>query len=68
MKAPNAISHIPKVGENRCTEQFSVNVTPNEKKLIEQIASTEIRSRSAATRMLILRGLNQYQQETLIAD
>lgn len=68
MKAPNAINHIPNVGENRCTEQFSVSVTPTEKKLIEQVASTEIRSRSAAARMLILRGLNQYQQDTLIAD
>lgn len=68
MKAPNAISHIPKVGEERVTEQFSVSVTPNEKRLIDQIASNEIRTRSAATRMLILRGLSQYQQESLIAD
>ncbi|WP_193092173.1 hypothetical protein [Halomonas colorata] len=68
MKAPNAISHVPKMGDDRATEQFSVSVTSQEKNLIDQIASTEIRSRSATTRMLILRGLSQYKTESLIAD
>jgi len=68
MKAPNAISHVPKSGDARATEQFSVNVTPQEKKVIDAIASGEIRSRSATARMLILRGISQYQQDSIIAD
>ena len=68
MKAPNAISHVPKSGDARATEQFSVNVTPQEKSLIDQIAAGEIRSRSATARMLILRGISQYKTESLIAD
>lgn len=68
MKAPNANSHVPNVGDSRVTEQFSVNVTHQEKTLIDQIAAKDHRKRSATARMLILRGLSQYQQDNLIAD
>jgi hypothetical protein len=53
---------------NNKTTQVLVRVTPNVRAELESIAELEQRSLSAATRIMIERGLSQYQQETLIAD
>ena len=42
--------------------------TSEERESIERLANGEMRSLSATIRMLTLRGLNQYQSDSLIAD
>jgi len=41
-----------------------VHMTPSEREQVEAIASQEMRSLSATTRMLLLTGIQQYQKDT----
>ncbi|WKD28631.1 hypothetical protein NDQ72_01405 [Halomonas sp. KG2] len=49
-------------------QQMVCCFTADERESIEKLAQNEMRSLSATIRMLSLRGLSQYQQDTLIAD
>ena len=51
-----------------CNQQLNIYITAEERERIEQVARNEMRTVSATIRMLSLRGLSQYQQDTLIAD
>lgn len=53
--------------QNR-TAQVLVLMTTDERQDLERIAKVEHRSLSATARLMIRRGLREYQSETLIAD
>ncbi|WP_237673669.1 hypothetical protein [Vreelandella profundi] len=51
-----------------CNQQLNIYITAEERERIEKVARDEMRTVSATIRMLSLRGLSQYKNETLIAD
>lgn len=58
----------PSSSPSNKTTQVLVRVTPAVRAELESIAEIEQRSLSAATRIMIERGISQYKTETLIAD
>ncbi|RCV89703.1 hypothetical protein [Billgrantia montanilacus] len=53
---------------NGCSKQVMTQITPQERKQLEAIAQTEMRSLSATLRMLMLRGIQGYEDDTLAAS
>ncbi|WP_431026161.1 hypothetical protein [Halomonas sp. H5] len=53
---------------NGCSKQVMTQITPDERLKLEEIAELEMRSLSATVRMLMLRGIAQYEAETHAAD
>lgn len=47
-----------------CTAQVMVQITPQERGKVETIAELEMRSLSSTARMLLIKGLEQYEAET----
>ncbi|MDT0501619.1 MULTISPECIES: hypothetical protein [unclassified Halomonas] len=47
-----------------CTAQVMVQVTPLEREKLEAIAELEMRSLSSTARMLLVKGIEQYDAET----
>lgn len=70
MSPTNAMqaTHASAPPANNKTTQVLVRVTPTVRAELEGIAELEHRSLSAATRIMIERGISQYKTETLIAD
>lgn len=60
----------PKVapGNQACNSPIMAHITTAERKELERIAQLEMRSLSATARMLILRGIEQYDADTLAAE
>lgn len=55
-----AVSRSPK----GCSKQVMTQITPDERVKLEEIAKLEMRSLSSTLRMLMLRGIAQYESET----
>ncbi|MCT8469429.1 hypothetical protein KZO85_12620 [Chromohalobacter canadensis] len=55
-----AVSRSPR----GCTAQVMVQVTPLEREKLEAIAELEMRSLSSTARMLLIKGIEQYNAET----
>ncbi len=53
---------------NGCCKQVMTQITPEEREKLEAIAETEMRSLSATLRMLMLRGIQGYEDDTLAAS
>lgn len=53
---------------NGCSQQVMTQITPDERERLKQIAELEMRSVSSTLRMLMLRGMQGYQDDTLSAD
>ncbi len=51
-----------------CTSTVLTRMTEDERADLERIAELEMRSLSATARMLLLRGIAQYDQDTLNAE
>lgn len=51
-----------------CNRPMMAMVTDHERHRIEGIAQLEMRSLSATIRMLVLRGLEQYEADSLVAQ
>lgn len=47
-----------------CTAHVMTQITPQERQKLEDIAELEMRSLSSTARMLLLRGIEQYEAET----
>ena len=47
-----------------CTAQVMVQITPQEREKLEAIAELEMRSLSSTGRMLLIKGIEQYDAET----
>lgn len=61
IRTPNAgYSRSP----NGCSQQVMTQITPDERERLKDIAELEMRSVSATLRMLMLRGIEQYDAET----
>jgi hypothetical protein len=67
VNATKATHPSPSPSNNKTT-QVLVRVTPAVRAELEGIAEIEQRSLSAATRIMIERGISQYKTESLIAD
>lgn len=61
-------THASPSPSNNKTTQVLVRVTPRVRAELESIAEIEQRSLSAATRIMIERGIDQYKSDSLIAD
>lgn len=53
---------------NGCNQQVMTQITPEERERLNSIAGDEMRSVSGTLRMLMLRGMQAYQDETLGAN
>lgn len=49
---------------NGCNQQVMTQITPEEREKLKAIAELEMRSVSATLRMLMLRGIEQYEADT----
>ncbi|SFT54821.1 hypothetical protein [Halomonas saccharevitans] len=47
-----------------CTAHVMTQITPQERQKLEDIAELEMRSLSSTTRMLLIKGIEQYDAET----
>ncbi|MDF9433001.1 hypothetical protein [Chromohalobacter israelensis] len=67
MNTPDTIRN-PHTGYSRspngCSQQVMTQITPDERTRLKGIAELEMRSVSATLRMLMLRGIEQYDTET----
>lgn len=68
MATANTIAPKPIYAPKGCNSPTMTNLTVDERHQLERIAQLEMRSLSATARMLMLRGIAQYDQETLAAD
>ncbi|MDL4862266.1 hypothetical protein NPJ88_007965 [Halomonas elongata] len=50
---------------NGCSKQVMTQITPDEQRRLDDIAKREGRSRSAMVRLLMLRGIQSYNDDTL---
>lgn len=53
---------------NGCSRQVMTQITPVERDQLKAIAELEMRSLSATLRMLMLRGMQGYHDDTVNAD
>ncbi|SFU79754.1 hypothetical protein [Halomonas korlensis] len=51
-----------------CNRPVMAHLTESERNELEGLAQREMRSLSATARMLLLRGIEQYQTESAVAD
>ncbi|SFU36388.1 hypothetical protein [Halomonas korlensis] len=51
-----------------CNVPVMTQLTKDERRQVEGIAELEVRFLSATARMLLLRGMEQYQTESAVAD
>lgn len=58
----------PILGSQACNSPIMSHITTAERQELERIAQLEMRSLSATARMLILRGIEQYDADTLAAE
>nr|WP_289124409.1 hypothetical protein [uncultured Halomonas sp.] len=68
MTSPNAIAPKPIYAPKGCTSTVLTRMTEDERADLERIAELEMRSLSATARMLMLRGIAEYDQDTLNAE
>lgn len=68
MTSPNTIPPKPIYAPKGCNCPIMSHVTESERGDIERIAQLEMRTLSATARMLMLRGIAQYDQDTLNAE
>jgi hypothetical protein len=67
MTTDETIRHVPARAPRGCNQQVITQITPAELEQLDAIAQREMRSRSATLRMLMLRGIEQYEDDTLKA-
>ncbi|KAA0011171.1 hypothetical protein F0A17_13675 [Billgrantia pellis] len=53
---------------NGCSKQVMTQITPTEREKLKEIAEVEMRSVSSTLRMLMLRGMQGYEDDTLAAS
>ncbi len=69
MRTDETIANPPaKRAPAGCNRPVMTHLAEDERAKIEAIAETEMRSLSATARMLLLRGIQQYEADTLSAD
>ncbi|MGP5308074.1 hypothetical protein [Vreelandella alkaliphila] len=68
MTSSNAITPKPIYAPKGCTSTVLTRMTEDERSDLERIAQLEMRTLSATARMLMLRGIAEYDQDTLSAE
>jgi hypothetical protein len=68
MATANTIAPKPIYAPKGCDQAVMTYLTETERGDLERIQQLEVRSMSATARMLILRGMTQYDQDTLSAN
>lgn len=68
MPTANTISPKPIYAAKVCNCPIMAHITEEEREELKRIAELEMRSLSATARMLMLRGIAEYDQETLSAE
>ncbi|MCW4148555.1 MULTISPECIES: hypothetical protein [unclassified Halomonas] len=68
MNRPNSITPKAIYAPKGCNCPIMAHVTENERDDLKRIAQLEMRTLSATARMLMLRGIEQYDQDTLSAE
>ncbi|MGO2242260.1 MAG: hypothetical protein ACTH5D_10935 [Halomonas sp.] len=68
MATANAITPKPIYAPKGCNCPIMVHVTESEREELKRIQELEMRSLSATARMLLLRGIAEYDQDTLNAE
>ncbi|RUR46227.1 hypothetical protein [Vreelandella populi] len=68
MSTANTITPKPLYAPKGCDQAVMTYLTETERADLERIQQLEVRSMSATARMLILRGITQYDQDTLSAE
>lgn len=53
---------------NGCSKQVMTQITPDERDQLKAVAEMEMRSLSSTLRMLMLRGMQGYHDDTVNAD
>lgn len=53
---------------NGCSKQVMTQITPDERDQLKAVAEMEMRSVSSTLRMLMLRGMQGYHDDTVNAD
>ncbi|MDQ7735741.1 hypothetical protein QT231_23870 [Halomonas sp. SpR1] len=68
MATTNTIAPKPIYAPKGCNSPIMTYLTEAERGSLERITKLEMRSMSATARMLMLRGIAQYDQDTLSAN
>lgn len=68
MATANTIAPKPIHAPQACNSPIMTYLTEAERSNLERITQLEMRSMSATARMLMLRGIAQYDQDTLSAE
>lgn len=68
MNTANTITPKPIYAPRGCQQPVMTYLTESECADLERIQQLEVRSKSATARMLMLRGIAQYDQDTLAAE
>lgn len=68
MATANTITPKPIYAPKGCNCPIMVHITESEREELKRIKQLEMRSLSATARMLMLRGIAQYDQDTLSAE
>ena len=68
MATANTITPKPIYAPKGCNCPIMVHITESEREELTRIKQLEMRSMSATARMLLLRGIAQYDQDTLSAE
>lgn len=68
MATANTITPKPIYAPKGCNCPIMVHITESEREELKRIKQLEMRSMSATARMLLLRGIAQYDQDTLSAE
>lgn len=68
MATTNTITPKPIYAPKGCDQPVMTYLTENECADLERIQELEMRTKSATARMLMLRGIAQYDQDTLNAE
>ncbi|WP_249976041.1 hypothetical protein [Vreelandella olivaria] len=68
MATANTITPKPIYAPKGCNCPIMVHITESEREELKRIKQLKMRSMSATARMLLLRGIAQYDQDTLSAE
>lgn len=68
MATANTITPKPIYAPKGCNCPIMVHVTESEREELKRLQELEMRSLSATARMLLLRGIAEYDQDTLNAE